>query len=130
MQRKIFNGVAALCVVALVATLGISAYGAFRGSATAGAQRVESGAIDVQIKSLAFQNGTRSVTVGTTVTWTNADDVGHTVTAADKSFDSATLDTGQTFTHKFLALGKHDYTCTIHPFMKGTITVVLPYGKG
>lgn len=130
MQRKIFNGVAALCVVALVATLGVSAFGAFRGSATAGAQKVESGAINVQIKGLAFQNGTRTVTVGTTVTWTNADDVAHIVTAADNSFDSETLNQGRTFTQKFVELGKHDYTCTIHPFMKGTITVVLPYGTG
>lgn len=130
MQRKIFNGVAALCVVALVATLGVSAFGAFRSSATAGAQKVESGAIDVRIKGLAFQNGTPTVTVGTTVTWRNADDVAHTVTAVDHSFDSETLNQGRTFTQKFVEFGKHDYTCTIHPFMKGAITVVLPYGKG
>ena len=130
MQRKIFNGVAALCAIALVAALGVSAFGAFRGSAAAGSQKLESGAIAVQIKGLAFQNGSRTVTVGTTVTWTNADDVPHTVTATDTSFDSKTLNKGQTFTQKFLKLRKHDYVCTIHPFMKGTVTVVLPYGTG
>ena len=130
MQRKIFNGVAALGVVALVVALGISAFGAFRGSAAAGSQQVESGAISVPIKGLAFQNGSRAVTVGTTVTWTNTDDVAHTVTAADTSFDSKTLNKGQTFTQKYLKLGRHAYVCTIHPFMKGAVTVVLPYGKG
>ena len=130
MQRKIFNGVAALSVITLLVALGVSAFGAFRGSAASGSQRVESGAIAVPIKGLAFQNGSRTVTVGTTVRWTNADDVPHTVTAADTSVDSKTLNKGQTFTQKFLKLGRHAYSCTIHPFMKGTITVVLPYGKG
>ena len=72
----------------------------------------------------------RPVPGRTTVTWTTSVDGAHTVTAPDTSFGSQTLNKGQTFTQKFLKLGRDAYSCTIHPFMKGTITVVLPYGKG
>jgi plastocyanin len=131
MRRKIENGVALLCVVGVVAALAISAYGAFHGgSANARSSKVESGAITIEIKGLAFVNGTRTVTPGTKVTWKNLDGTAHTVTAADKSFDSGSKNRGQTYARAFAELGTYHYSCTIHPFMKGTITVVLPYGKG
>jgi plastocyanin len=42
--------------------------------------------------------------------------------------NSRAVDTRGTFSHTFSTRGSFDYLCTIHPFMKGTITVVLPYG--
>ena len=50
-------------------------------------------ATPVQIKNFAFMPQPLTVKVGTTVTWTNSDDDPHTVTATDKSFHSAALDT-------------------------------------
>ena len=65
------------------------------------------------------------VPVGATVTWSNVDTVPHTVTADDNSFDSNTLNTGQTFSHTFNNAGTFTYFCKIHgkPSMSGTVRV-------
>ena len=79
----------------------------------------------VNIVDYAFEPATITVPVGTTVTWTNIGDRRHTVTAADGvSFDSGNLRPGETFQHRFAALGTFDYYCAIHPAMTGTVTVV------
>jgi plastocyanin len=54
------------------------------------------------------------------VTWTNQDPTPHTATAKDGSFDSGTLEPGQTF---FLELGPGpvSYVCQIHPEMRGEL---------
>lgn len=66
-----------------------------------------------------------SVTVapGTTVTWTNRDDIPHTVTSTTKVFKSQALDTGDTFTYTFKQPGTYAYFCSLHPHMTGTIVV-------
>jgi plastocyanin len=130
-QTKVFNGIAAAFVVAVVLALGAHAWASFTGpdGTTATARSgVERGTITVQIKGLAFPDGTRTVAVGTKVVWTNDDEAAHTVTATDKSYDSGRKDKGGTFEHAYPSIGKYDYYCTIHPFMKGSITVVQPYG--
>ena len=132
MQNKVFNGIACAFVAIVVVALGVSAYGAFTGSdtsSTSASSSLEHGTITVQMKGLAFPDGIRTVAVGTKVVWTNHDGATHTVTATDKSFDSGRKDQGQTYEHIFGSIGKYDYICSIHPFMKGTITVVQPYGK-
>jgi plastocyanin len=66
------------------------------------------------------------VPLGATVTWTNNDPgMVHTVTAADGSFDSGMLSTGQTFSYTFDKPGDFDYACTPHPWMKGRISVMM-----
>ena len=70
-----------------------------------------------------FQSGNLTVQVGDTVTWTNGDDMPHTVTAESGAFDSGNLNQGQTYTHTFETAGTFPYSCTYHPFMKGTVTV-------
>jgi plastocyanin len=124
------NGLALGFVILVVAALGVSAVGAFTGggSSEAGGP-VETGTVTISVKGLAFAKGTRTVAVGSTVVWKNLDGTAHTVTAKDgKSFASRNIDAGGTFSHTFSTRGTFDYLCTIHPFMKGTITVVLPYG--
>ena len=64
-----------------------------------------------------------TVQVGTTVTWTNADQMHHTVTAASGSFDSGDLGQGATFSYTFTKEGTYDYTCTYHPNMLGQVIV-------
>ena len=66
------------------------------------------------------------VPLGATVTWTN-DDPGmvHTVTAADGSFDSGMLATGQSFSYTFDKPGDFDYACTPHPWMKARVSVMM-----
>jgi plastocyanin len=75
------------------------------------------------IDNFTFRPGTLVVAAGTTVTWTNHDDIPHTVTAADRSFSSAALDTDERFSQRFTTPGTYTYFCAIHPRMTGTITV-------
>jgi len=81
------------------------------------------GAGAVTIKDRSFQPGSISVTVGSTVTWTNADNTAHTVTADDGSFDGGTLAPGATFSQTFTTAGTFAYHCNIHPSMTATVTV-------
>jgi plastocyanin len=79
------------------------------------------GAIEVWIQSNAFSPSNRTVSVGTTVTWTNKDAVAHTVTGT--GWGSGNLAQNATFTHTFDTAGSYPYHCTIHPSMTATITV-------
>lgn len=71
-----------------------------------------------------------TVSVGTTVIWTNNDSTGHTVTEGNPSgttppngFDSGILGPGKTFSHNFNEAGATQYYCTLHPTMLGKILV-------
>lgn len=77
----------------------------------------------VEIKGFAFNPATVSVSVGTTVTWTNNDSTAHTVTADDGSFQSGTLDPGKSFSFTFTKAGSFSYHCEFHPNMTATVTV-------
>ena len=55
-----------------------------------------------------------TVTVGTTVVWTNQGQNPHTVTANDRAFDSGTFESGQTFSVTFDQVGQVPYYCQIH----------------
>jgi plastocyanin len=77
----------------------------------------------VTISNFAFDPGELGVTPGTEVTWTNEDPAPHTVTADDGSFDSGTLEPGQTFSVTLEGNGPVTYACQIHPDMTGTVTV-------
>jgi plastocyanin len=83
-------------------------------------------AASVDIPEIAFEPADITVKAGTTVTWTNSDDIPHTVTkegGPGAEFDSGDLDPGATFEQTFDAPGKVDYVCTIHPGQAGTVTV-------
>jgi plastocyanin len=77
----------------------------------------------VTIADFAFAPGTLTVAAGTTVTWTNNDTAGHTVTADDGSFDSKTLANGATFSQAFAKAGTYTYHCNIHSSMTATVVV-------
>lgn len=77
----------------------------------------------VAIKSFAFDPPLLALAVGTTVTWTNQDPVGHTVTADQGEFDSGTLANGKTFSQTFDKAGTYRYHCNIHGQMRGIIAV-------
>ncbi len=78
--------------------------------------------IKVTIDNFTFTPPELKVKVGDTVTWTNHDDIPHTVVSAGK-FRSKTLDTDQSFTFTFSAAGDYKYFCGLHPHMTGMITV-------
>jgi plastocyanin len=79
----------------------------------------------MSIKNFTFDPPSITVKVGTTVTWTNADQDPHTVTSDGKSgpLNSKPLNQGDTFQYTFSQAGTFSYLCTIHPFMTATVTV-------
>jgi plastocyanin len=77
----------------------------------------------VTIGNFTFKAPVVTVARGTTVTWTNGDDIPHTVVAKDGSFKSKVLDTGDRFTFTFAKPGQFGYFCSLHPHMTGTIVV-------
>jgi len=80
--------------------------------------------VQANITSYKFDPGVITVAVGTTVTWTNDDDVPHTVTSTDKHFKSSgALDKGDSYSFTFTAPGTYPYYCTVHPFMTGKVIV-------
>jgi plastocyanin len=82
------------------------------------------GGPSVAIENFAYVPASLSVGTGTVVTWTNQDDVSHTVSADDdETFDSGVFGQGETFGFTAGAPGTYGYFCRIHPFMKATLTV-------
>jgi len=80
-------------------------------------------AASVSIDNFTFKAPVLTVKPGTTVTWTNADDIPHTVTSKDGVFKSKVLDTGDRFSYTFAKAGQFGYYCSLHPHMTGTIIV-------
>lgn len=76
----------------------------------------------VTIASLSFGAPAR-VRAGARVTWTNRDNVPHTVTANDDSFKSGNLAPGATFSQEFPRAGTFAYRCSIHAEMVGSVVV-------
>ena len=77
----------------------------------------------IEITRFAYAPKEITVAPGTKITWTNRDEIPHTVTARDKSVDSKALDTGDEFEHTFATEGDFEYFCTVHPFMTGVVHV-------
>jgi amicyanin len=96
------------------------------GSATGltfGVAFADSGNAAVKIDNFTFTAKTLTVKAGTAVTWTNQDDIPHTVTSTTQQFRSKALDTDDKFSFTFSTPGTYDYFCSLHPHMTGTIVV-------
>ena len=66
------------------------------------------------------------VPLGATVTWTNREEnMPHTVTAVDGSFDSGIMATGATFSYTFNSPGEFEYFCSPHPWMRAKVMVEM-----
>jgi len=76
----------------------------------------------IRIKNFAFDPASITVKVGSTVRWVNQDSANHRILFADKA-DSNVLSSQQSYSRKFDRAGTYDYSCTIHPAMKGTVIV-------
>jgi plastocyanin len=107
MLAKLFSGVALACALALPAL-------------------ASPAATAVKIDNFVFGPSEVVVPVGATVTWTNNDDIPHTVVAEDMSFRSKVLDTGDSFSFTFTSAGSFAYFCSLHPHMTGKIVVRAP----
>ena len=78
--------------------------------------------VAVHIDNFVFEPAQLTVKVGQTVTWTNRDDIPHTVVCAGK-FRSKAMDTDGTFSFTFTAAGEYKYFCSLHPHMTGAVKV-------
>jgi plastocyanin len=77
----------------------------------------------VKIDNFTFSPAALTVPAGTTVRWTNYDDIPHNVVSEDKAFKSKVLDTDENFSYTFAKPGTYSYYCSIHPKMTGKIVV-------
>jgi plastocyanin len=79
--------------------------------------------VEVKIDNFSFSPQTITVKPGTTVIWTNRDDIPHTVVSDDKVFKSKVLDTDEKFTYTFDKAGNFPYFCSVHPKMTAKVIV-------
>jgi plastocyanin len=77
----------------------------------------------VKIDNFTFAPATLTVKAGTQITWTNADDIPHTVVSNNHAFKSKVLDTDETFTFTVSKPGTYEYFCSIHPKMTAKVIV-------
>lgn len=78
---------------------------------------------EVKIDNFSFAPMSVTVPVGTTITWTNRDDIPHTVVSTEKVFKSKVLDTDDKFSFTFTKAGTYPYFCSVHPKMTGQVVV-------
>ena len=79
--------------------------------------------VEVKIDNFSFSPATITIPAGTTVRWTNRDDIPHTVVSDKEIFKSKPLDTDDQFSYTFTKPGTYDYFCSIHPKMTGKVVV-------
>jgi plastocyanin len=84
------------------------------------------GTNEVFIQGMAFNPSPITVSINTTVTWTNKDAIGHTVTSDTGLFDSGTIGSNGTYSYDFTTAGTFTYHCKIHPTMVATVIVNSP----
>ena len=89
----------------------------------AAAQEKSATTAEVKIDNFSFGPTALTVPVGTTVTWTNRDDIPHTAVSTDGVFKSKVMDTDEQFSFVFSKPGTYPYFCSIHPKMTGQIIV-------
>jgi len=77
----------------------------------------------VIVDNFSFAPAMTAVPAGSTITWTNRDDVPHNIVSTEQKFKSPVLDTDERFSHTFAAPGTYKYYCSIHPKMTGQVVV-------
>ena len=100
----------------------LSRYFGRRKTAEGGEGRPTTGT-SMEMRSMAFAPERIEIAAGTTIVWTNQDQLVHTVIADDGSWNSGDVAPGATWSHRFDAPGTYAFHCTPHPFMKGVVVV-------
>lgn len=75
----------------------------------------------ITIQNFSFNPETLTIKQGDTVTWINQDTTAHIIKS--DTFNSADLGQDDQFQFTFNAKGTFSYTCSIHPYMSGSIIV-------
>lgn len=121
MKRIVFLTLS--CTVIIAGLLGAVSCGTSYQTTTPTTTPTQTQGNAVSIQNMAFSPATITVSVGTTVTWTNNDTTAHTVISDTGAFSSGTLGSGGAFSRNFSTAGTFPYHCSIHPEMKGTVIV-------
>ena len=109
--------------IAMLAILLASQIAGHGPNTSAAAQDAKPAPAEVKIDNFSFTPPTITVPAGTTVRWTNRDDIPHTVVSDDQSFKSKAMDTDEAFSQTFTKPGTYSYFCSIHPHMTGKVVV-------
>jgi plastocyanin len=80
-------------------------------------------AAQLKIDNFKFGPDKLTITKGTEVTWTNQDDIPHSIVLTALGVRSKVLDTDKAFSYQFDKTGTFSYICGLHPFMHGQIVV-------
>jgi len=109
--------------VSLLTTVMVAALLLSAASPGSSAKAPQPTSAEVKVDNFSFGPASLTVAVGTTVSWTNRDDIPHTVVSTDKAFKSKVLDTDEKFSFTFAKAGTYPYFCSIHPKMTGSVVV-------
>src|ERR1700689_4581388 len=114
-----------VCMAGLAGSLAMAAVLLLAGAKSSPLRTKQAPAASPEVKIDNFSFGPAAITVaaGTTVTWTNRDDIPHTVVSDDKVFKSKVLDTDEKFSYTFAKPGTYPYFCSVHPKMTGKVVV-------
>jgi plastocyanin len=82
-----------------------------------------SSATEIRVDNFTFAPETLTVSVNSTVTWVNKDDIPHVIASDDGLFKSKALDTDDKYSYTFSKAGTYSYYCSVHPKMVGKIVV-------
>jgi plastocyanin len=110
--------IAGLVAPAMIAMLMLAGYPNVKAS-----DQSSAGATEVKIDNFVFGPQTVTVPVGSTVTWTNKDDIPHTTVSTEGVFKSKVMDTDEKFSYTFTKAGTYSYFCSVHPKMTGKVVV-------
>jgi plastocyanin len=120
-QGRHFGGRRHLPLVAVTGLALVLVVSASSALADGTVEMVEGSATD--ITSWVFTPPELTVSAGESVTWTNTGAIAHTATAAGGAFDTGNVEPGESKSVTLATAGTYAYTCTPHPWMRGTITV-------
>ena len=110
----------------IATALAVAVFAVAAGFSASSAQAAD---VEVDIDQFAVAPQHITVKAGTTVTWTNEDDVPHTIASSSKLFKSKALDTGDKFSFTFTTPGTYEYFCSLHPHMTGAVVVEAATGS-
>ena len=109
--------IVAVCLLLAAITL-VEPHAAFAASPAANSAPVE-----ITIDNFTFTPSSITVKAGTPITWTNRDDIPHTVVSSDFVFKSKALDTDDKFSFTITKPGTYTYFCSLHPKMTAKVVV-------
>lgn len=121
---KIGLAILGIIAIILIAYFGLRGlYKPARNSTQNQTQSNTPATVTVSIKNFTFSPSAPSIAIGQEVTFINNDNMDHTVTADNGSFDSGVIPPGGTFKKVFDSAGLFNYHCSIHPSMKAKVEV-------